>query len=75
MNKAEFLKVIDQQVEQAIAGGFSATGSDEFIAEQILNELGENGDKLPESTTEVFVALLVIFGIRRREYLAGHPAH
>lgn len=75
MNKAAFLKQIDEQVEQAIAGGFSATGTDEFIAEKILNELGENGDKLPESTTEVLVALLVVFGIRRREYLSGHPAH
>lgn len=75
MTRSEFLEQINEQVEQAIAGGFSATGTDEFIAEKILNELEENGDKLPESTTEVLVALLVVFGIRRREYLAGHPAH
>jgi len=75
MNKSEFLKLIDAQVEKAVECGFCATGTDEFIAEKILNELGENGELIPESTTEVLVGLLVVFGMRRREFLAGHPAH
>ncbi len=73
MTRTEFLDQINQQVDQAIADGFSAHGTDEFIEQKILDEL--ECTALPESTSSILCGLLVVFGLRRRQYLAEHPAH
>lgn len=73
MTRDEFMAQINQQVDQAMADGMSANGTDEFIEQQILDELETTA--LPESTSTILVGLLVVFGIRRREFLACHPAH
>jgi len=73
MTRTEFIDQINQQVDQAIADGYSAHGTDEFLEQSILDEL--ECTPLPESTSAVLVGLLVVFGIRRREFLASHPAH
>jgi hypothetical protein len=75
MTRTEFQDLINHQVEQAIADGMSAVGTDEFIEESILTELENHDAILPESTRELLCSLLIAFGMRRREFLAGHPAH
>jgi predicted phage-related endonuclease len=73
MTREGFMSQINQQVDQALNDGMSAVGTDEFLEETILNELEHN--QLPESTSSVLVSLLVVFGMRRRQFLAEHPAH
>lgn len=73
MTKTEFIDQINQQVDRAIADGYSAHGTDEFLEQSILDELGNT--QLPESTSALLAGLLVVFGIRRRQFLADHPAH
>lgn len=75
MTREEFMSQITQQVEQALAAGLSAVGTDEFIEESILTELEDPHAHLPESTIHMLLGLLVVFGMRRREFLASHPAH
>lgn len=75
MTRTEFMNQINQQVDQAIAGGMSAAGTDEFLEESIRTELENHDAQLPESTNELLCGLLVVFGMRRREFLSGHPAH
>lgn len=73
MTREEFLSQITNQVDQALADGFSAQDTDEFLEENILNELETT--QLPESTSSILVGLLVVFGMRRRQFLETHPAH
>jgi hypothetical protein len=73
MTREEFMDQINQQIDQAMADGMSAMGTEEFIEATILDELETT--QLPESTSSILVSLLVIFGMRRRQFLAEHPAH
>jgi predicted phage-related endonuclease len=73
MTRAEFMGHINHQVDTAIADGMTANGTDEFLEDAILDEL-ENV-QMPETTGNILVGLLVVFGMRRRMYLADHPAH
>lgn len=73
MTREEFMAQINQQVDQALADGMSAVGTDEFIEKTILDEL--ECTQLPESTSSLLCGILVAFGMRRREFLAIHPIH
>lgn len=73
MTRAEFMIEIDQQVDQAIAEGMMAYGTDEFIEQSILDVLETT--QLQENVSSLLCGLLVVFGMRRREFLAVHPAH
>jgi len=73
MTREEFMAQINQQIDQAIADGMTANGTDEFLEQTIIDEL-ENV-QMPETTGNILVGLLVVFGMRRRQFLAEHPAH
>jgi hypothetical protein len=73
MTREEFMQEIDQRVDEAIAAGMLASGTDELIEESILDELETT--QMPKSTGAILVGLLVIFGMRRREFLSCHHAH
>lgn len=73
MTREEFMEQINHLVDQAIADGMCATGTDEYLENSILDELETT--PLPETTSTLLIALLTVFGVRRREFLACHPAH
>lgn len=73
MTREEFMIEIDQQVDQAIADGMVAHGTDEFIEQSILDVLETT--QLQENTSSLLCGLLVVIGMRRRQFLAEHPLH
>lgn len=73
MTRAEFMEQINKQVDTAIADGMVAHGTDEFIEQSILDVLETT--QLPENTSSLLCGLLVVFCMRRKMYLAEHPAH
>jgi hypothetical protein len=75
MNRTEYLAFVKNVVEQAISEDMCADGTDEFIEDSILKELESFDAILPESTISLLCGLMVLFEIRRREFLAVNPAH
>lgn len=73
MTRDEFMIEIDQQVDQAIASGMVAHGTDEFIEQSILDVLETT--QLPDNTSSLLCGLLVVIEMRRRQFLAEHPLH
>lgn len=75
MNAQDILDSVNRQVNHLVAEGMSAMHTDEAIETTIVQNWLKYGDAIQEDIQMLFLMLLVIFELRRRETMAHVGVH
>ena len=75
MNAQDILAAVNRQVDHLVKEGMSAMHTDEAIEKTIVENWLQYGDAIQEDIQMVFLMLLVIFELRRRESNPGAVTH